>query len=439
MSIKSGVACIASLSALVAAPQAYASYPNGTPLPAARLIQNLNKYLKVHPTDADIRYSLGRVYYAAFSSDTDKIPSYSYDVPIDDPKRIKDLSVNIPREPGSYIETKPGAKITSIKQKIQYIGLALDNLTVAVKEKPKDAQSHLTLGCAYEDGLALLSKPDVSKIAISSKSKFGIQTVSSPAELTKLASIWRARAAREYLRAFDLANTSKPEGGIGPSLVEEAGNYYIHIGDIDSAAVNRITVLRVKASVARSERIPRAVSPVIFSPHSGATLSRATQPTNTVAFDLDGTGRPQQYSWLRPDTGILVWDPEHTGRITSGRQLFGSVTWWIFWQDGYQALAALDDNADGRLSGLELREIGVWFDRNSDGISEPGEVVPAIGYGIAAISCRSTGTESGMLASRTGIRMASGATFQSWDWVVKSQVKSSRGTAGGTVVRRRGN
>jgi hypothetical protein len=95
-----------------------------------------------------------------------------------------------------------------------------------------------------------------------------------------------------------------------------------------------------------------------------------------VKFDLDGTGRPQTYPWLRPDAAFLVWDPQHTGRITSGRQLFGNVTWWMFWNDGYQAMAALDDNHDGWLTGCELAGLALWFDVNQNGVSDPGEVIP---------------------------------------------------------------
>lgn len=66
-----------------------------------------------------------------------------------------------------------------------------------------------------------------------------------------------------------------------------------------------------------------------------------------VRFDSDGTGRPQKYASLRPRAALLVRDPQHKSKIESGRQLFGNVTWWMFWRNGYQALAALDDTMDG--------------------------------------------------------------------------------------------
>jgi hypothetical protein len=96
-------------------------------------------------------------------------------------------------------------------------------------------------------------------------------------------------------------------------------------------------------------------------------------------------------AWLRGDTAILVWDPAHRGRVASGRELFGSVTWWMFWRNGFEPLVALDNNGDGSLTGEELDGIGVWQDRNANGISDVGEIMPAREFGIVAIG--STRTE----------------------------------------------
>ena len=77
------------------------------------------------------------------------------------------------------------------------------------------------------------------------------------------------------------------------------------------------------------------------------------------------------------------------GEITSGLQLFGNVTFWLFWENGYAALAALDDDGDGTLRGDELKGLAIWHDRNGNGVSEPGEAKPLPEHGITAVSCRS--------------------------------------------------
>ena len=70
--------------------------------------------------------------------------------------------------------------------------------------------------------------------------------------------------------------------------------------------------------------------------------------------------------------------------------MFGNVSYWCFWRDGYQALAALDDNGNGELAGDELRDLAIWCDANSNGVSDSGEVRPLAAFGIVALSCRGT-------------------------------------------------
>ena len=139
-------------------------------------------------------------------------------------------------------------------------------------------------------------------------------------------------------------------------------------------------------------------TPVIFG--AADSVEGLLDVERTVSFDIAGDGIPRRWPWVRPTTGILVWDPANSGQITSGRQLFGSVTWWIFWNDGYRALSALDDNGDGWLSGPELDGIGVWYDRNSNGISEPGEVHPCGQAGVFRIAARAQRGPDGVLTHR---------------------------------------
>jgi len=165
---------------------------------------------------------------------------------------------------------------------------------------------------------------------------------------------------------------------------------------------------------------PHAITPIIFSLNKPASLESLLAPETTVTFDLDGTGRDQAWPWVSPETAILVWDPEESGEITSGRQLFGSVSWWLFFDDGYRALDALDDNRDGELAGDELPGLAIWTDANSNGVSDPGEVVPIAKTGIEAISCRQTDTELGMPANYSGLRMTDGRVLPTYDWVAES-------------------
>jgi hypothetical protein len=119
------------------------------------------------------------------------------------------------------------------------------------------------------------------------------------------------------------------------------------------------------------ERHAQTITPIIFSVQKHASVLDLLAPDTHVTFDLDGTVRDARWSWTKPDTGLLVWDPQNKGEITSGRQLFGTATWWLLFPNGYAALDALDDDRDGVLSGSELRGVGVWFDKNGNGRSDP--------------------------------------------------------------------
>jgi hypothetical protein len=88
---------------------------------------------------------------------------------------------------------------------------------------------------------------------------------------------------------------------------------------------------------------------------------------------------------------LLVYDPEHTGKITSGAQLLGEWTNGSAptydgtkkpWRNGFQVLSTFDKDGDGTVSGKELGTLGVWSDENRNGISEPGEVKSALEFGI---------------------------------------------------------
>ena len=115
-----------------------------------------------------------------------------------------------------------------------------------------------------------------------------------------------------------------------------------------------------------------------------------------------------------------MWDPQHKGQITSGRQLFGSVTWWIFWKNGYQALAALDNDGNGELTGHELDGISIWQDANSNGISDSGEIKPLKDWDIVSLSTRVTGHIGITPANAQGATLSDGTILPTYDWMPKS-------------------
>ncbi|MBI6545697.1 MAG: hypothetical protein HY692_02825, partial [Cyanobacteria bacterium NC_groundwater_1444_Ag_S-0.65um_54_12] len=149
-------------------------------------------------------------------------------------------------------------------------------------------------------------------------------------------------------------------------------------------------------------------------------------------FDLDGTGQAI-WEWAGPKSGLLVWDPDKKGQITSGKQLFGNYTWGKRWKNGYEPLATLDRNQDGWLTGPELAPLSVWVDGDSNAVSAPAEVHPVQRWGIDAICARASSHDpQGNAWASRGFRrtLPNGQRrqFATWDWISYGVAKNAGGT-----------
>lgn len=203
--------------------------------------------------------------------------------------------------------------------------------------------------------------------------------------------------------------------GLGQTpIAAEAAGYLLNLLDADRDAAERG---RLEAAIDKLRRLPRPVTPIVVPLGASDALADLVDPGAGVPFDLDGRGLARRWGWIRPGAAWLVWDEGDTGEVRSGLQLFGSVSFWAFWDDGYQALRALDDDGDGVLRGRELRGLALWEDADGDGVSGPGEVTPVAARGVVALSTRAEPDASGVLSSAAGVVFEDGRTRPTWDWV----------------------
>ncbi len=239
---------------------------------------------------------------------------------------------------------------------------------------------------------------------------------------------WFEHTRDAYFLAFALAMATeakadtRPMGSGGLRISVEAGSGFLRVCQTrpDRAGDGaRVAIVSAAVKELSKQQEGGGITPIIFSLDGPHSLDDLLLPDARVSFRLDGTDRPQRWSWVKPDTGILVWDPKGLGFITSGRQLFGSVTWWLMFRDGYEALEALDDNRDGQLTGSELAGLAVWCDRNSDGASDAEEVAPVGSVGIVAISTHTTGRVGSSPLNREGLWLTDGRVLPTYDWVAK--------------------
>jgi hypothetical protein len=88
----------------------------------------------------------------------------------------------------------------------------------------------------------------------------------------------------------------------------------------------------------------------------------------------------------------------------------------VFWSDGFEAMRSLDDNRDGELAGAELEGLALWRDGDSDGVSDPGEVLPLASHGIAGLAVRGAQQRPDLIVAPTGVRLEDGRTRPLYDW-----------------------
>jgi hypothetical protein len=145
----------------------------------------------------------------------------------------------------------------------------------------------------------------------------------------------------------------------------------------------------------------KTLSPILID--TAGDGYRLTRAPAGVFFDLDANGnRVEQVAWTEPDSddAWLVFDRNENGVVDSGRELFGSRTPAyadgsdLVAENGFDALLLAEGPTYGRSAPdrvIDARDsvygkLRLWFDRNHNGESEPGELVPLADAGVLSIS-----------------------------------------------------
>lgn len=187
-----------------------------------------------------------------------------------------------------------------------------------------------------------------------------------------------------------------------------------HLSHLATSHSDRARMDRLRQRLEASQPIIY-VTPIVV-PLADRPFERLVDNASPVAFDFAGTGDTRTQGWLTPDAAWLVWDPDWRGEVRSGFDMIGQRTWSVFWSDGFEALRALDDDRDGELTGGELGGLALWRDENRNGVSDPGEVLPANVHGIAGLAVRGETTRTGLITAPNGIRFDDGRRRPLYDW-----------------------
>jgi hypothetical protein len=269
-----------------------------------------------------------------------------------------------------------------------HLAAAIDALSLAKALNPKNDRTRLSLAFAFDRTMRL----DEARAELRPIVLLGIRRT-APMPGYKLDSV--------YWDEF--------------TILYEAAD---HLAKIPADGADRQDAATLKRQLGPMNP-PRFVSPIFVPLRRGVSFGDLVDPNAKAAFDFTGQGPAERMGWLRRDAAWLVWDPKRRGKIFSGFQLFGSVSWMAFWKNGYHALGSLDDDGDGKIAGRELEGLSLWRDSNSNGVSERGEVKPVTAHGIVALSYAHERVREDLWLAQSGVTFKSGEVRPTYDWVVR--------------------
>ncbi len=160
-----------------------------------------------------------------------------------------------------------------------------------------------------------------------------------------------------------------------------------------------------------------------------------------VSFSLSPNEKGAYALWKASSKApLLVYDPEGKGAVTSAKQLFGNFAFGgktvnvtdyksenlrSAWENGYEAMALLDNNHDGKLTGAELKALRLWFDNNQNAQVDLGELRSLDDAQVSALYYRNPIREMGSsdLSLKIGYeRIVNGklTTGKSIDWFAQT-------------------
>ncbi len=142
-----------------------------------------------------------------------------------------------------------------------------------------------------------------------------------------------------------------------------------------------------------------------------------------VHFDEDNKGLAEKTEWAGAKEGLLALDINGDGKINDGSELFGTSTHLpdgTIAQSGFEALAQYDRNGDGVIDAQDeiFASLRVWQDKNSNGVTDEGELYTLADLGITGISLDAT-EENGRRVSQVSFQSGASVKMGEFDFAAK--------------------
>lgn len=352
--------------------------PDLVNVPIEQLIKNLALLVEKNPTDEVAMFNLARAHAMAFAQ-----RSSTLEVRRNNESEGAWFGYDPPHVP---FVVKPTDDLEKLKQARQHLAKAIEWYRRTLTAAPGNLPAALGLAWCLE------------------------QSGQKRKAIKKYRNVIKAAWEKEKdLKQADLG---------WHSVTAEAAGYLIPLLDRDN---DKEEIKTLQNRMNQMGLLPRPMTPVVIPLRDGLSVRELEDRSAQVSFDADGTGFKTRWTWITKDAGWLVYDRHRTGKVTSALQMFGSVTFWMFWENGYQALVVLDDDRDGILAGEELRGLAIWQDLNGNGLSERGEVRPLAEWDIIGLSCRyvrDTNRPDRMPYSPQGVFFRDGSSRPTYDVIL---------------------
>jgi tetratricopeptide (TPR) repeat protein len=121
------------------------------------------------------------------------------------------------------------------------------------------------------------------------------------------------------------------------SMVLEAWAHLRPLLDPVADAAELRTMAEHQAVISKQGRM---ITPIAVPLRARLDARDIADDRAAVLFDADGSGIPKRWTWITDEAAWLVFDRKDTRTVTSALQLFGSVTFWLFWENGYDRAAS---------------------------------------------------------------------------------------------------
>lgn len=380
-------------------------------VPIDRVLRNMELRLQKNTNDVETLYDLARIHSTAYSTNLLKVEVRTNDSELTFVSPFgRDVPQTIQHQSDPRLATAAQQHLTNAIFYYQRAATAIFKGTNSTALRWLISPIHL--GLAWSLDQAGRRDEAITAYRKALQLAWAMEVDQEPS--IKEQAVWSWDQIRARQNPF-----TRPPKFLGPGICfsEEIIGYLLKLLD---PAKDAKEIAQLRKDLLTIQSMGRAITPILVSVTDDAPLEELVNPSANVTFDLDGSGLPRRWGWITPKAAWLVFDYDGSGTITSGLQMFGNATFWIFWRNGYAALAALDDNQDGVLRGEELRGISLWQDLNGNGICDPGEVRLVTDWGIVEIDCRGQVHATGIPYNPRGVVFRDGHARATFDWIAES-------------------